>query len=351
MKITVQNARKDRAGKHNDRNFDVEKAPHIKKDKIKDNLYYTYDGSVEKRLNEVELQFYKEHFAKHLDVQNARYVEQRNVRKVKSIEEYAKASYTRPEDKILQIGDMEEHATPEQLWECAMAFKERFEALYGEQCKILDMALHVDEETPHVHIRRVWIARDENGEEYVSQSKALEQMGVKPPDPTLAIGRFNNPKMTITSTEKQMFADICLERGIEIETPTKNKARHLETREYKLQQEVKKHEKTLEKRIEKIESFLEMNPEIYRQFKSRVNNAKQMDLVDKYDEMFNIYEDAAQYIFTEPDVKTKLMKAEIELLKKKNEQMMDYLKEKGLDKEFVRTQDRSLEKEQTPGKK
>ena len=54
MKISSINARIDRAGKHNDRNFDISRAPHIDGEKISENLYWTYNGDMEHTFAEVE---------------------------------------------------------------------------------------------------------------------------------------------------------------------------------------------------------------------------------------------------------------------------------------------------------
>ena len=46
------------------------------------------------------------------------------------------------------------------------------------------MALHVDEEgAPHIHMRRAWIYRDENGIESIAQSKTLQAAGIPLPHP------------------------------------------------------------------------------------------------------------------------------------------------------------------------
>lgn len=59
--------------------------------------------------------------------------------------------------------------------------------------------LHVDEATPHVHVRRVWFVEDEKtGHEIIGKNKALEELGIAPPRPDKSIGRYNNAKMTLS---------------------------------------------------------------------------------------------------------------------------------------------------------
>ena len=161
MKVTNRCARKDKAGKHNDRNFNLVNAPHIDQSKVNQNKYWTYNGDQEHSFAEVEKEFYARHFTDFIDVQNKKNSESRHKDRNKTLDSYYHGARTRPEDQLLQIGDKNNHATPEELWECAMTYMERFDQIYGDKCKILDMALHLDETTPHVHIRRVWIAEDE----------------------------------------------------------------------------------------------------------------------------------------------------------------------------------------------
>ena len=115
MRITNRNARMDSAGRHNDRNFDVDNAPHINQDRTFENRYYTYnDEKVENMtLREIELEYYTNHFENALEHQNERYKLARHHERIKTVEQYYTNRRTMPEDKILQIGDINEHATGE----------------------------------------------------------------------------------------------------------------------------------------------------------------------------------------------------------------------------------------------
>ncbi len=255
MRITSINARKDRAGKHNDRNFDLDKAPHIDQARVCLNKYYTYNnvGIDEISLAENEEQFYEDHFAPYLQEHNEIAKKARHYSRVKSIEEYHKGQNTRPEDKLLQIGNKYYHPSGDTLWECVQDYRERFERIFGEHCKILDMSLHLDEETPHVHLRRVWIATDPNGKEYVSQTKALEQLGITEPDTTKPISKTNNAKMSLTAMDLELFQDVCIEHGLPIEKTPRAKRKHLETDEFKeLAKEATKNERMQLERDRKI---------------------------------------------------------------------------------------------------
>lgn len=249
MKVTNRNARIDRAGKHNDRNFNLEYAPHINAAKSAENMYWTYNGDTSRSFADIEEEFYKEHFSDYIELQNRRNESSRHKDRNNTVSSYHSNTYSRPEDKILQIGNVKEHASKEELWGCAMAYKDRFEQTYGDHCKILDMALHMDEATPHVHVRRVWIS-EKDGLECVSQNKALSELGVNRPDMDKPESKFNNAKITLSNTDRELFQDICIEQGINIErsVPAAVSKEHLDVEAFKLKK-LKEEEAGLERTI------------------------------------------------------------------------------------------------------
>ncbi len=252
MKLSSHNARMDASGLHNDRNFDLTLAPHILMDRLEDNKYFSYNGDLSVPFIESEEEYYREHFSPYLDNRKKRSEEARQYARIKSISDYHTDKATRPEDKIIQIGDKDDHISGEQLWEICLEYQKKFDMLYGNHCKILNMALHMDEETPHVHIRRVWSYTNSNGFEQVGQTKALEEMGVLPPHPSKSRTRYNNTKITFTNKDRSILEEICLKRGIELENdhdrrrsmPLKkyieadNKARELNERAMELEQQI-----------------------------------------------------------------------------------------------------------------
>lgn len=220
MRLTDRNSRADADGRHNDRNYDVSLSDHIDQSKSIGNKYTSYLGdNLESKFLDIEKDFYKQHFEDYINKRNETNIKLRKKNRLTDIDHYYKGKRTRPEDKIIQIGKMDDSIEADILWECASEYMNEFNSRYGDKCLILDMALHVDEATPHIHIRRVWIAEDENGIEHVSQTKALEQLGFEAPDKSKEIGRFNNAKMTFTKADKELFTNICKEHGIEFDTP------------------------------------------------------------------------------------------------------------------------------------
>ena len=213
LRLTARNARIDRSGKHNDRNFEVSKSNHIDASKSDGNKYYTYNGDTESTFEQLEKQFYSENFMSHIEKQNAKNDKAGHSERNMTLDRYYRHDFSRPEDRILQIGNMKKHATPEELWDCALEYVTKFNDRFGDHCKILDMALHVDEATPHVHIRRVWIAEDKNGDPYVSQTKALHTMGFQNTNTNVHV----NEKTEFTRLDRQLFYTICREHGLEVE--------------------------------------------------------------------------------------------------------------------------------------
>ncbi len=236
MKLTFRNARMDKSGKHNDRNFNLDYAEHIDRDRLCLNRYWVYNGNNIDTFEEIEKLFYSEYFSQHLEIQIESNKKHRNNNRIKSIEEYYRSVRYRPEDQLLQIGNIREHVPAEKLWECALEYAERFDEKYGDHCKILDMALHLDEATPHVHIRRAWIAKDENDFYCVNQSKALEEMGIERPYPDRPTSKHNNAKITFTHNDRQLMLEICREKGIELEGFDRTPKKHLSTEQYKIKE-------------------------------------------------------------------------------------------------------------------
>ena len=77
-RITYHNGRGNKQGvysvKHNDRQFDIAKAEHIKAEESEKNIYWhCYKTSnPELSFEEAELKYYKEHFSNYIEVRNAK---------------------------------------------------------------------------------------------------------------------------------------------------------------------------------------------------------------------------------------------------------------------------------------
>lgn len=364
MKLTSHNARVDSSGLHNDRNFDLDSAPHIDKEKVNENLYWTYNGEKNKPLNELEFDFYKKHFSKYLARQNKRNKEAGHKERNRTMKQFYRAAHTRPEDKIIQIGNRNEHPTPEALWKCALEYQRQFNEIFGENCKILDMSLHVDEATPHVHIRRVWMYEDELGQERVGQAKALEKLGILEKDTAKDTGRYNNSKITFTAQDRQLFRDICMEKGIDLEPDTPARRKHLSVPEYKelaenveelelkrntIRQEIDEMEEQTEdikELCDSLDKFL-TSPVFYNIHDEEVAMAKKKNLAKRAAELTAIFkEEADKVVASEGSFRAMIEEAyneskndnlhkQIKSLNHKVDILNNFIVKKGLEKELV----------------
>lgn len=193
MKLTKHNGRAGKNGvynpKHNDRNFDVSNSEHIDEQRAEHNIYWDcYNGYrqlAEKNSDEIELAstfeeveqiYYHTHYSDYTDGQNARNEKNRHTERNRTTDEILKNKKTCPEESLLQIGKMEEHASAETLFLVATEFFAELERRFGSHVHILDWALHIDESTPHIHERHVFDCENQYGELCPQQEKALEAL-------------------------------------------------------------------------------------------------------------------------------------------------------------------------------
>lgn len=248
MRMTIHNARTSKRNgaftpRHNDRNFDISHAEHIDPERTKGNIYWNWMNDPEATFEDAEKAFYEKHIQAHLSAQNERYEAQRHPERVRTMDEYRKSPRTCPEETILMIGRKGDSIPPKTL----RAFCEdlrNWEENTIPGLKVLDIALHVDEEgAPHIHMRKAWIYRDEDGIESISQGKALEAAGISLPHPDKPAGRHNNRKQTFSAMERQAFFNICKEHGYEdlLEMQPREKSRSgRELEDYKAEQAEKR---------------------------------------------------------------------------------------------------------------
>lgn len=99
----------------------------------------------------------------------------------------------------------------------------------------------MDEASPHIHERRVFLYTDSQGHKAVGQNKALEQMGIGLPNPDKPRSRYNNRKQTFSKICRDHFLQICKEHGLQIEeTPREYSKSGRELEDYKANQAMKK---------------------------------------------------------------------------------------------------------------
>lgn len=218
MRMTIHNGRAGKNGayspRHNDRNFDISHAEHIDPERMPGNIYWNWTGE-NITFEDAEQAFYEEHCREYLDAVNRRHREQRHPERVRDMDAYRTARQTCPEETLLMIGNKDEHLPPRTLRAICEDLR-NWEENTVSGLKVLDLALHVDEQgAPHIHMRKAWIYRDENNVELISQSKALQAAGIPLPHPDKPAGRHNNRKQTFSAMERQALYEICRGYGIE----------------------------------------------------------------------------------------------------------------------------------------
>lgn len=266
-RLTTHSGREGKNGvfnpKHNDRNFDLENSFHINSDKTNENIYinfitnksYTHEEKMKENIQsfeESEKQFYEESFSKALNKKNKRYEKNRHKERIKTMDETRENKLYCPEETIFQFGSRDEFNEEDynKFLDVMDEYLEWFNDSFSPNIKLLSCALHVDEATPHFHLRKVYIGEDKDGNLFPSQSKALEKLGIERPDPSKKKSRYNNPKMAFTAMTRDKLMDICEEHGLSIERePETGGRKHLEKQDYILY----KQKKDIEKQKEDIE--------------------------------------------------------------------------------------------------
>ena len=254
MRVSFHNGRAGKKGtysdKHNDRNFDLDHADHIDKTKTKDNIYinyvtekiYSHEEKVENNIesfSDSELKFYEENFGNFIKKRNEKNKKNNNydriadAKKIKNMERYA------PEEVIFQIGN-EDNFNQEDFNTFLKVYTD-FIDWYTEEypdIKLLNAGVHVDETTPHIHLRQVYTAYDKDGNLFPSQTECLKNMGIQRPDPTKKKTKYNNPKVTFSQRNRNKLLELCEEYGLEVETePLYGGKKHQEKNDFIIQKQ------------------------------------------------------------------------------------------------------------------
>lgn len=249
MRVTTHNGRAGKHGtyspKHNDRKFDPKNAEHINPEKSSNNFYWHCYKKKHPQMSfeDAEKKFYSYYFNDSLNAQNERYRGHGHKERMKTMDEYRKAKQTCPEETIFQIGNTDE-TVDYKLLNKVLIEQLKWEEKQFKNVKILNIALHTDEEgAPHVHVRKVWTAKGKDGYT-VSQTKALKEMGIERPDLSKDPSRYNNPKMTYTQRCRDHFIELCEQKGLTIEkTPDATSKKGLDLDTFKANKEKEKAKK------------------------------------------------------------------------------------------------------------
>lgn len=233
MRATSHNGRFGSA-KHNGRNFDLSKAAHIDQAKTGRNAYFTWNKKGRRggeSFEACEREYYEERFGAALAAQNERHIQSRHEERIKTIDDWLTGRNTRPEECIYQIGDMTAQIDLKAFTVAAnelLTWMAKWSKQHGQPFMILDAAVHADEKSPHMQLRRVWQYKDADGQWRIGQNKALEAAGVELPEPGAPIGPRNNRKITFDRMVRERWIEICEAHGYQIErTPNDQRTEHL----------------------------------------------------------------------------------------------------------------------------
>lgn len=236
-----QHSGRSGSAKHNDRSFLADRsdewrqehAPHIDITRTGENVVWTWDGQTD--IETSERTWYEQEYQQAQDATNARYVREGHADRCKTSDDLYNGRLTRPEEMILQVGKQADNIDPAEFAQAVDRYLDKldeWDTAHGGHMHILSIALHVDESSPHLHIRRVWDYTDRDGLCRLGQAKALQAAGVPLPDPNKPTGRFNNRKMTFDSMARGWWQECCREQGWDIETDARPDMRHKSKQDY-----------------------------------------------------------------------------------------------------------------------
>ena len=210
---------------HNNRKIITE---NVDKDKISNNITIVQD--------DIKM-VYHEIFDKALEKYNAK--QTRKDRRIKDYHEHIRHSRQEKEfhEVIFQIGNHDDtHIGTADANVCADILKQFAEDFQrrNPHLRVFNAVIHMDEETPHLHIDFVPFATEQKRglSTRVSLTKALEQQGFK------GEGKLNTASKLWIDSEKQVLSELMAERGIEWEQLGTEKP-HLSVLNYKKQERQK----------------------------------------------------------------------------------------------------------------
>lgn len=281
QRISCHSGRKGIKGvynpKHNDRTGKVNESGHIDYSKTALNRYINYVNN--DSFLEGEKEFYRR-FDKYIEERNNRYKKHGVKERCKSLDDYRTSSRTCPVETILQIGnrntikDLSYIMDADELLEFMRRLLIKAFKLFAKEMRkykanysILNCALHLDEETPHLHYRAVVHYYDEESHcEKVGASQGYKAMGFERPNEEQEEGRYNNRAMSFSKYQRYVWIE-CLQKTLEelkqthpeykraievladIEHVAKSNQKAIEKNEYIIKQqeeEIKRQKRTIE---------------------------------------------------------------------------------------------------------
>ena len=225
---------------HNDRRFDVEKAENIREGAK--NIYLVRDEERHKivpigedgpSFDEVEKRFYERHLSADLERQNQRAIKAGHKERVQTMDEYRTSRKHCPEEVIIQLGNADVAADRDVFVRCVDEYLREMIAAGHGHLAVLDVAVHLDESTPHCHIRRAWVY-EEDGLLRIGQEKALQAAGYSPMclrEGHEGESKYNNRKIAFDHVMREKWLDIAERHGLQIEREPVPDGKHNRSKE------------------------------------------------------------------------------------------------------------------------
>lgn len=259
MKISMRQARKfeNASTKHNNREFDLDKAKHINKEKTKDNIIITYDNQPFETLDSVELKFYNERYGKWLNQKNNNYIKDGHKEKTKTMEEMIKIKNYKPKEILIQIGDKDNNIGDEKFIQVMNNLLDEMKTKYSN-FHMIDASIHLDETTPHCHLRGIFDIYNKKYDRYeIFQKRALNEMGFYQPDLTKPETKFNNCKISFDKDLREMIAKIVKKvANTQVNLVPRENTEHLDILNFK-KQAITKDLETAREELNQIDKELE----------------------------------------------------------------------------------------------
>lgn len=224
----------DRTISHGDDHIDRSRTPN-NRIWTPDKGWYTTETGTDS-LSAKELRIYEQRFSKGLEAQNKRYREKGNKSKcIKDIQEYYKMH--QPHEAILQFGNKEDFwdvtgydAEGKPIWGNfnEAKFKDNAGVVQYEVdefirrakeagLEVLDAVIHLDESSPHAHVRFIGVDTDKYGFERIDMTNCLKKHGF---NQTTECGdkRRANPIKEFTAWMRKDLEDYLEEEiGVEVD--------------------------------------------------------------------------------------------------------------------------------------
>lgn len=215
LSMTLLNSRSKGLASHNDRT--AKGVCPLYPDKTSLNLYYQWNGTGHKDFKEAEIAFYRRCYSADLERKNTNYKKQRHYENVRTIEQVYYGQKTKPMESWFQFGNRDgscDAITLRKIWNTFA--KRMHDAGYLDNYHVLDLAMHLDEATPHIQIRSIIDYTDGYGNRVINQNKGLEAMGFDRPNADAKESRTNNRLVSWTKWQRDTLQEIAQEYGIEV---------------------------------------------------------------------------------------------------------------------------------------